>query len=81
MDKARGTGDSASSGSVEEKIEELKKKLKQLQAQMGQVAQNQTMSEEAKEGRISGLQAEMNSVISQIAELESQLAEAKAGSA
>ena len=61
-----------SSGSPEERLEDLKKKLEKLQSQMAQTAASTNLPEEIKETRIADLSSQVNAVMAQIAELSAE---------
>ncbi len=72
MHKARGGIDPSTSGGT---IESLQARLKELQSKLTSVASSPNMPEEAKSSMIAAIQAEINQVAAQIAELEAQAAE------
>lgn len=78
MKKARGE-DSETSADPVEQLEKLKERLQKLTEQKAQVATEEGSSEAAKQGKMEALDAEINQVITQIAELSAQIA--KTGSA
>ena len=71
MDKARGA--TSDSGSPEEQLEALRKKLKELEDQLSQVATSTSMPEETKNSRMQSLNAQISQVSAQTAELTSGL--------
>ncbi len=79
MKKARGQDGGASSGDPEEQIKALQEKLQKLTSQMEQTAKEDGTPDSAKSSKMEAISAEINQVISQIAELQAQVAAAKAG--
>ena len=71
MDKARGGASASGAESVEEQIQELKDKLKKLMDQYAKVA-SQDLPESTKSAMMDGLNQEINQLIGQIAQLESE---------
>ena len=67
MDKAKGN--SSSSGSAEEQLENLRKKPQSLQSKLAQVASSGSMPEETKSSMMENLNAQIQQVTTQIAEL------------
>ncbi len=72
LDKTKGKTTGGSD--PEAQIKALQEKLVALQAQMSKTAADDTMPSEAKESKISSINAQINSILSQIAELQSELA-------
>ncbi|WP_028572925.1 FlxA-like family protein [Desulfonatronum lacustre] len=71
MHKARGGIDSSSSGP----LEALQARLKDLTNKLSAIAANQSMPEQTKNSMIQVIQAEINQISAQIAELEAQASE------
>lgn len=67
MDKAKGG--TSSSGSAEEQLENLRKKLQALESKLAQVASSTSMPEETKNSMMENLNAQIHQVSTQIAEL------------
>ena len=72
MAKSRG----ATSSDSTDKLEALQSKLQQLQAKKSQILSAGGVSDEAKEAQASGIDAQINQVMSEIAELQAQAAAA-----
>ena len=72
MAKSRGAASSDST----DKLEALQSKLQQLQAKKSQILSAGGVSDEAKEAQASGIDAQINQVMSEIAELQAQAAAA-----
>lgn len=70
LDEAKGkTVSGGGGGSTEDQIEALKKKLEKLQAKLAQAAQDSSATDEAKNSRMQVINAEIEQVVGQIAEL------------
>ena len=67
--KATGSGSSGSGGTSE--LEALEKRLKELQSRLAQVATS-SMPEEAKEGAMASLNAQISQISAQIGELKAE---------
>ncbi len=69
----RATGGGSGGGDSSANIEALRKQLTQLQGKLAQVA-GSSMPDEAKQGQIASINAQISQLISQIAEMESEAA-------
>lgn len=72
MSEARG--EVSSGGSAEDQLEKLKAQLQKLEEKKAQVLQSDSMSPEEKESMVQAIDAEINALMSQIAELTTQAA-------
>ena len=70
MAKARGEKTTP----PEEQLEALQNKLTQLQAKLGQVASSESLSEQEKQSQMSALEGQIAEVISQIGNLQTEMA-------
>ena len=78
MREARGE-ESSTAGDPAAQLEKLKERLKKLAEQKSQIATEEGTPEATKQSKMEALDAEMNQVISQIAELTTQIAEMQGG--
>ena len=78
MSKAKGE---KTSSDPSEQLEALKSKLTQLQSKKAQVLSSPELPEEAKLSQASAIDGQINQIMAQIAELESQMAQQGAAAA
>lgn len=76
MRKARGE-DPSTGANPQEQLERLKERLKKLTGQKAQIATDEGLAEAGAQSKMEALDAEINQVISQIAELTAQIAATK----
>ncbi len=77
MKKAKGQDASASSGTPEEQIKALQERIKKLSSHLDQFAIDYGVSESSMQAKMEAISAEISQCVSQIAELQAQLAKSE----